>query len=71
MNVATKFFSRKVPLTNWQLSVLKLASFCIGCAVGCFFADFFKPFVLPLVVAAVVAGVWFTGIWLKAMKENS
>ncbi len=69
MNSLISFFERKVPLTNWQLWIYKVAVFCLSIAIGCYFADYLKPYLLAFVVIGVITSVWITVIWLKAMKE--
>jgi hypothetical protein len=63
-----KFFLYKIPLSNWQLSLLKISSASFGIIIGCCFADYLKP-VLPLFfVIGVLTGVWIGFIWFKTMS---
>lgn len=65
------FYKHKVSLSNWQLSVLKWSSGCMGIAIGVYFTDVLRPYILLFVGIGLALGIWLTPIWFKAMKESS
>jgi hypothetical protein len=62
------FFLCKVPLANWQLSLLKFSALCFGLAIGAYFADYLKPFILIFLALSIFSGLWIGTIWFRNMS---
>ena len=71
MNYLKLFFDKKVALSNFELTIFKLAIMLLGMVFGSFFADCLRPFLIPMLIVGLLAACWITGKWWKAMIEDS
>jgi len=56
---------KKVTLTWWQVSVLKLTTLALGIAIGAYWYAFFRAYIWELLVIAVLCGLYVLSIWWK------
>ncbi len=70
MTLLVNFLKRKVRMATWHISLVKIASGCLGVAIGATFSDQLRAFVVPLIIVALAAGAWVTVIWLQALNED-
>ena len=61
---------KEVTWANWQLSILKIATFALGVLFGAYFAGFWQSIIWLVWVVFVVFVVWVLVIWLNSMKEK-
>jgi len=64
------FFSKKVTMSNYELSVFKLAVSLLSMVIGAYFACYLKPFLLPMLVVGSLLAVWATIAWWKGMDQE-
>ncbi|CAN5337082.1 hypothetical protein BH11CYA1_BH11CYA1_14140 [soil metagenome] len=64
------FFSRKVTLSNLELSVFKYAVSLLSMAIGVYFACYLRQFLVPMVVVGVALTGWATFAWWRGMNDD-
>jgi hypothetical protein len=64
------FFSKKVTMSNYELSIFKLAVSLLSMVIGAYFACYLRPFLLPMLLVGSLLAVWATIAWWKGMDQE-
>ena len=64
------FFSKKVTMSKYELSIFKLAVSLLSMVIGAYFACYLRPFLLPMLVVGSLLAVWATIAWWKGMDQE-
>ncbi|MDP3508844.1 MAG: hypothetical protein Q8T09_12710 [Candidatus Melainabacteria bacterium] len=57
-------------MSNYELSIFKLAVSLLSMVIGAYFACYLRPFLLPMLVVGSLLAVWATIAWWKGMDQE-